>query len=63
MHREQTIRLVYGGICIENDPQVTSPDSRGWKMEREGNAEQLVIQWMEGQAAPGAVLNLLACNC
>ena len=32
-------------------------------MEREGNAEQLVIQWMEGQPAPDAVLDLLACNC
>ena len=36
--------------CLENDPQVPSPVGRGWKMEREGNAEQLVIQWMEGQA-------------
>ena len=32
-------------------------------MEQEDDAEQLVIHWMEGQPAPDAVLNLLACNC
>ena len=46
---------------MENDPQVPSPVGRGWKAEED--AEQLVIDWMEGQPAPDTVLNLLACNC
>lgn len=32
-------------------------------MEREEEAEKLVVHWMEGQPAPDAVLNLLAFNC
>jgi len=32
-------------------------------MEREEECEQLVVHWMEGQPAPNAVLDLLACNC
>ena len=29
----------------------------------EEGAEQLVVDWMDGQPAPEAVLNLLACKC
>ena len=33
-------------------------------MEREEESDQLVVvHWMEGQPAPDAVLDLLACNC
>lgn len=49
--------------CLEKDPQVPSPVGRGWKIERGEEVEQLVVHWMEGQPAPDAVLDLLACNC
>lgn len=49
--------------CLEQDPQVPSPVGRGWKIEIEGGAEQLVVDWMDGQPAPEAVLDLLACTC
>jgi hypothetical protein len=48
--------------CLEQDPEVPSPVGRGWKIEKE-EAEQLVVHWMDGQPAPEAVLDLLACNC
>lgn len=47
---------------LEQDPQVPSPVGRGWKIEREEGAEQLVVDWMEGQPEPKAV-DLLACTC
>ena len=49
--------------CLEQDPHVPSPVGRGWKMEREEGVEELVVHWMDGQPAPSAVLDLLACNC
>lgn len=39
-----------------------SPVGRGWNIEKEG-AEQLVVHWMDGQPAPEAILDLLACYC
>ncbi|CAM4649015.1 unnamed protein product [Leuciscus chuanchicus] len=60
---QHTLRANYqAGIwkrCLEKDP---SPVGRGWKMETEEEGEQLVLHWMEGQPAPEAVLDLLACN-
>ena len=32
-------------------------------MENAGDTEQLVVHWMDGQPAPQAILDLLACNC
>ncbi len=32
-------------------------------MEREEGTEELVVHWMDGQPAPTAVLDSLACNC
>ena len=49
--------------CLEQNPQVPSPVGRGWKIEKEGADNQLVVHWMDGQPAPQAVLDLLACNC
>ncbi len=49
--------------CLEQHPQVPSPVGRGWKVEMEEGAEQLVVDWMDGQPAPQAVLDLLACKC
>ena len=42
---------------------MASPVGKGWRMENEEEGEQLVVHWMEGQPAPEAVLDLLACNC
>ena len=39
------------------------PFGRGWNIEMEEGAEQLVVDWMDGQPAPEAVLDLLACKC
>ena len=49
--------------CLEQDPQVPSPEGKGWRIEKEDGNEKLVIHWMDGQPAPEAVLDLLACNC
>ena len=40
-----------------------SPVGSGWKLEKQGSDEQLVIHWMDCQPAPQAILNLLACTC
>ncbi len=32
-------------------------------METKDGSELLVIHWMDGQPAPQAILDLLACNC
>ena len=32
-------------------------------MEKVEANEQLVVHWMDGQPAPQAILDLLACNC
>ena len=49
--------------CLEQYPHVPSPVSRGWKMEKQGSDEYLVVDWMDGQPAPQAIIDLLACNC
>ena len=49
--------------CLLQNPQVPSPVGKGWKIEREEGAEQLVIDWMAGKPAPEAILELLSCNC
>ncbi len=40
-----------------------SPVGQGWKLDKQGSDEQLVIHWMNGQPAPQAILDLLACTC
>ena len=40
-----------------------SPVGRGWKMEKQGPDEHLVVHWMDSQPAPQAILDLLACKC
>ena len=49
--------------CLEQDPHVPSPIGRGWRIEKDEGKEELVVHWMDGQPAPTAVLDLLACNC
>lgn len=38
--------------CLHQDPQVPSPIGRGWKLESDKGAEQLVVYWMAGKQAP-----------
>lgn len=49
--------------CLEQNPQVPSPVGRGWKIEKDGADERLVLHWIDGQPAPQAILDLLTCNC
>ena len=56
-------RLEVGKRCLEQDPRTPSPVGRGWRLESEEGTEQLVVHWTEGQPAPEAVVNLLACSC
>lgn len=45
--------------CLQTHPQTPNPVGKGWKLE-DG---RLVIDWMDGPAAPQAVLDLLSCKC
>ena len=49
--------------CLANQPTTKLAVGRGWKIEKDGADEHLVIHWMDGQPAPQAILDLLACNC
>lgn len=50
--------------CLEHNAAIPSPEGRGWKIEREGNdVDNLVVNWMSGQPAPQAILDMLSCNC
>ena len=49
--------------CLQQNPQVPSPVGHGWKLEKQGTDEQLVIHWMDDQPAPQAILDLLAYAC
>jgi hypothetical protein len=40
-----------------------SPLGMGWKLGGQNEENELEIDWMDGQPAPKAVLDLLACNC
>ena len=48
--------------CLRQNPETPSPVGRGWKMETEQGVEHLSIDWMNGQPAPQAVLDLLTCT-
>jgi len=45
------------------DPTIPSTVGRGWKIEKNESEECLVLHWMNGQPAPLAILDLLACSC
>jgi len=49
--------------CLEQDPGVPSPIGRGWKIDMDGAEKLMVVDWMDGQPAPEAILALLACKC
>ena len=49
--------------CPEQNPAIPSPEGRGWKIEKEGNVDHLVVHWMTSHPAPQAILDMLACNC
>ncbi len=46
--------------CIEQNPDVPNPLGRGWKIEMDGDEQSMVVDWMDGQPAPEAILALLA---
>lgn len=48
---------------LEQDPDPPTPVGRGWKLENQDGKNYLTIDWMDGQSAPEAVLDLLACKC
>jgi hypothetical protein len=48
---------------LQKDPGTPDPVGKGWKLETVDGVEELVIDWMDGQPAPQAVLDLLACTC
>ena len=45
--------------CLEQDAQIPNPVGKGWTVD----SGQLVVHWMDGEPAPQAILDLLACNC
>ena len=45
--------------CLERCPVIPPPEGAGWCTED----EKLVVDWMGGQPAPQAVLELLSCQC
>ena len=48
----------------ESNPDIPSPDGMGWTTQTSTDADstELLIDWMNGQPASSAVLQLLACN-
>ncbi|KAK3730477.1 hypothetical protein QZH41_014705 [Actinostola sp. cb2023] len=50
---------------LEANPDIPSPDGMGWTIQTSTDAvsTELLIDWMDGQPAPSAVLQLLACKC
>ena len=49
--------------CLDQNIDTPSPVGRGWQIEKTDGFDQLVVHWMDGQPAPEAVLDLLACSC
>ena len=49
--------------ALHNDAVIPSPVGRGWKIEKIESKDALITDWMDGQSAPRAVLDLIACNC
>ena len=45
---------------LEKQPVVPDPEGHGWNRDESGI---LGIDWMEGMAAPDAVLEMMACQC
>jgi len=62
-HAQRANQAALWRRCLEKDPKAPSPVGHGWKIESVGGVDQLVVQWMDGQLAPEALLDLLACNC
>ncbi|KAG7162584.1 elongator complex protein 2-like, partial [Homarus americanus] len=48
---------------LECAPEIPSPSGFGWVIEQCGKEENIKIDWMDGQPAPLAVLELLAFKC
>ena len=48
---------------LESLPDIPSPHNLGWKLQSREERQELQIHWMDGPAAPEAVLELLSCSC
>ena len=48
---------------LEPQPDIPSPLGLGWTLKHEDGREMMTIDWMDGQPAPQAVLELLSCKC
>ena len=48
---------------LEKQPNIPNPSGHGWKYKIVNNEKILNIDWMSGEPAPKAVLDLLACDC
>jgi len=44
---------------LDCNPEIPTPVGKGWEL----NNQELVFDWMDGQPAPQAVLELMACSC
>ena len=47
---------------LQRHPMTPSPVGKGWKWDDQ-DGTTLAVDWMSGQPAPQALLDLLACNC
>ncbi len=48
---------------LDRHPDVPSPSTLGWLVDEVDGKEYISIDWMDGDPAPQAVLQLLACKC
>jgi hypothetical protein len=62
MHNGLTIKPLFER-SLQMDPVVPNPVWRGCRWETHDGHMQLAVDWMQGQPAPQAVLDLLACTC
>ncbi len=48
---------------MQQFPSSPNPVSFGWELQNQGGKQCLVIEWMDGDPAPVAVLEKLYCTC
>ena len=63
MHKGQITRLEYGDDVLNKAQAIPSPIGRGFKLEMNVAEELMVVDWMDSQPAPEAILALLAYKC
>ena len=48
---------------LEQEPDIPGPEGHGWKIKSHDGKNALVVDWMNGEPAPQALLDFLACTC